>query len=220
MSVVENEQVGFVDEEKILTFLEMGRTAGRERALDVVAKARECQGLDLEELAILLQTQDEDVISAIYEAALYVKNAIYGRRMVFFAPLYVSNVCANNCLYCGFRRDNKALVRRVLTEDEIRREIEILLSEGQKRVLVVAGEHPKLSGIEYIEKAVHAVYDVKVGNASVRRVNVNCAPLSIEDFKRLKACGIGTYQCFQETYHLDTYRLMHPWVPKKTTSGA
>lgn len=215
MSVVENEQVGFVDEEKILTFLEMGRTAGRERALDVVAKARECQGLDLEELAILLQTQDEDVISAIYEAALYVKNAVYGRRMVFFAPLYVSNVCANNCLYCGFRRDNKALVRRVLTEDEIRREIEILLSEGQKRVLVVAGEHPKLSGIEYIEKAVHAVYDVKVGNASVRRVNVNCAPLSIEDFKRLKACGIGTYQCFQETYHLDTYRLMHPSGPKK-----
>ncbi len=174
----------------------------------------ECKGLDLEELAILLQTQDEEVVNAIYEAALYVKNAIYGRRMVFFAPLYVSNVCANNCLYCAFRRDNTELQRRVLTIDEIKREVEILLKEGHKRVLLVAGEHPVLSGIDFIEKAVAAIYDVKVGNASIRRVNVNCAPLSVEEFKRLHNCHIGTYQCFQETYHLETYKLMHPSGPK------
>jgi 2-iminoacetate synthase len=211
---VKQEHVGFIDEEKILSLLDAGKSVGRERALEVVAKARECKGVDLEELAILLEAQDADVVNEMYDAALHVKETIYGRRMVFFAPLYVSNVCANNCLYCGFRRDNKGLDRRVLTRDEIIREVEILLSEGHKRVLLVAGEHPTLSGIEYIEGAVKAVYDAQVGNASIRRVNVNCAPLSVEDFKRLKATGIGTYQCFQETYHLDTYKLMHPSGPK------
>lgn len=214
MSLVKDEQVGFVDEEKIRALLEAARSVGRERALEVVAKARDCKGLDLEELAILLQAENEEVIGSIYEAALYVKNAIYGRRMVFFAPLYVSNVCANNCLYCGFRKDNQGLVRRVLSVEEIRREVEILLSEGHKRVLLVAGEHPTLSGIDYIEQAVGAVYDTTLENASIRRVNVNCAPLSVTDFKRLKDTAIGTYQCFQETYHLATYKQMHPSGPK------
>jgi 2-iminoacetate synthase len=215
MSVASEDQVGFINDEKIFSLLEAGKSAGKPRALEVIAKARECNGLELDELAVLLQTDDPEVVSSIYEAALYVKNTIYGKRMVFFAPLYVSNVCANNCLYCGFRRDNKELVRRVLTRDEIRREIEILLSEGHKRVLLVAGEHPTLSGIDYIEEAVATVYETRVGNVGIRRVNVNCAPLSVEDFKRLKATGIGTYQCFQETYHLETYKHMHPSGPKK-----
>ena len=214
MGAVADERAGFVDEEKLFSLLEAGNTAEKPRAMDVVAKARECKGLDLDELAILLQTEDEEVISAIYKAALQIKNTIYGRRMVFFAPLYVSNVCANNCLYCGFRQDNTGLVRRVLTMDEIRREVEILLAEGHKRILLVAGEHPQRSGIDYIEQAVATIYDTSVGNASIRRVNVNCAPLSVEDFKRLKACHIGTYQCFQETYHLETYKKMHPSGPK------
>ena len=214
MSVASEEQVGFIDEERILSLLEAGKSAGKTRAVEVIAKARECKGVDPDELAILLQANDAEVVSSIYEAALYVKNTIYGRRIVFFAPLYVSNVCANNCLYCGFRRDNKELVRRVLTQDEIRREIKILLSEGHKRVLLVAGEHPTLSGIDYIEEAVATIYETRVGNAGIRRVNVNCAPLSVENFKRLKATGIGTYQCFQETYHLETYKKMHPSGPK------
>lgn len=214
MSVAKENEVGFVDDEKILALLKKGNSASKEQALDIVAKAKECKGLDLEQLAILLQAKDADVVSAIYRAALYVKDTIYGRRMVFFAPLYVSNVCANNCLYCGFRRDNKDLVRRVLTQDEIKREVEILLQEGHKRILLVAGEHPTKSGIDYIEMAVKTVYDTHVGNGSIRRVNVNCAPLSVEDFKRLKATEIGTYQCFQETYHLDTYKEMHPSGPK------
>ncbi|MCX6377816.1 MAG: [FeFe] hydrogenase H-cluster radical SAM maturase HydG, partial [Armatimonadetes bacterium] len=119
-----------------------------------------------------------------------------------------------NCLYCGFRRDNEGLVRRALSMDELRREVEILLRQGHKRILLVAGEHPARSGIDYIEQAVAEIYDTKVDNGSIRRVNVNCAPLSVEDFKRLKACHIGTYQCFQETYHLATYRQMHPSGPK------
>lgn len=208
------EHAGFVNDELIFALLEQGRAADSKRAMDIIAKARECKGLELDELAVLIQATDPEVLQAIYDAALYVKDTIYGRRMVFFAPLYVSNVCANNCLYCGFRRDNKQLQRRVLSDDEIKREVEILLSEGHKRVLLVAGEHPTLSGIDYIETAVKAVYDAKVGSASIRRVNVNCAPLSVEDFKRLKATAIGTYQCFQETYHLDTYTVMHPSGPK------
>jgi 2-iminoacetate synthase len=209
-----DDRVSFINEERIFALMGAAQTADKARAMEVVAKARECKGLDLYELAILLQTQSTEVIQGIYDAALYVKNTVYGRRLVFFAPLYVSNVCANNCLYCGFRKDNKELVRRVLTMDEIRGEIELLLEEGHKRVLLVAGEHPTQSGIEYIEQAVPAIYAAKVGNASMRRVNVNCAPMSVEDFRRLKATQIGTYQCFQETYHSETYKEMHPSGPK------
>jgi 2-iminoacetate synthase len=215
MSTVTEEQVGFIDDEKIFTLLEAGKKADKTQAMEIVAKAREAKGLELDELAILLQTNDPEVLEAIYDTALYVKNAIYGKRIVFFAPLYISNVCANNCLYCGFRRDNKDLVRRVLTQDEIRREVEILLKEGHKRLLIVAGEHPKQSGIDYIEKSVQTAYNTSVNGASIRRINVNCAPLTVEEFKRLKACKIGTYQCFQETYHLETYKLMHPSGPKR-----
>jgi 2-iminoacetate synthase len=214
MVTVSEERVGFIDDEKIFSLLESGKAAERGRAMEIVAKARDCKGLELEELAILLQSQEKKVVEAIYEAALYIKEAIYGRRIVFFAPLYISNVCANNCLYCAFRTGNKDLERRVLTMEEIRSEIEILLSEGHKRVLVVAGEHPKLSGIDFITQAIKQVYDTSLDGASIRRVNVNCAPLSVDDFRRLKAANIGTYQCFQETYHLDTYRLMHPSGPK------
>ncbi len=214
MSTMHDDRPTFIDEARIFDLLEAGATADKARALEAISKARECHGLDPYEVAILLQAKDTQVVQAIYDAALHVKETVYGRRLVFFAPLYVSNVCANNCLYCGFRRDNKELVRRVLTMDEIRGEIEIILEEGHKRVLLVAGEHPQKSGIEYIESAVPVIYATKVGNASIRRVNVNCAPMSVEDFARLKATQIGTYQCFQETYHLDTYKEMHPSGPK------
>jgi 2-iminoacetate synthase len=214
MSVDTQKYADFIDRAKIYTLLEAGKSADKSRAFEVIAKARECRGLELDELAVLLQAEDEEIVSAIYEAALEVKNKVYGRRMVFFAPLYVSNVCANNCLYCAFRRDNKELQRKVLSMDEIRKEVEILLEQGHKRILLVAGEHPKLSGIDYIEEAVSTIYETRLGNANIRRVNVNCAPLDVEEFRRLKACHIGTYQCFQETYHLETYKLMHPSGPK------
>lgn len=209
-----SKESSFIDEKMISTLLCAGKNAGKDQALKIVAKARQCQGLELDELAILLQSEDEEVVSAICQTALEIKESIYGRRMVFFAPLYVSNVCVNNCLYCAFRHDNTELTRKVLEEREITQEVEILLSEGHKRILLVAGEHPRLSGIDFIEQAIDAVYNATLGNAKIRRVNVNCAPLTVEDFRRLKACGIGTYQCFQETYHLDTYAKMHPSGPK------
>lgn len=214
MSSQTTELTSFIDDNKILSLLENGKKADKSRALAIVVKAREAKGINLDELAVLLQSDDPDVISAIYKAALHIKETVYGKRIVFFAPLYVSNVCANNCLYCGFRKDNTELIRKVLTTDEIKQEVEILLSEGHKRLLLVAGEHPTLSGIDYLETAIKAAYDAQLGNAKMRRINVNCAPLSVEDFKRLKATQIGTYQCFQETYHLDTYKVMHPSGPK------
>ncbi|MEW6329321.1 MAG: [FeFe] hydrogenase H-cluster radical SAM maturase HydG, partial [Candidatus Micrarchaeota archaeon] len=162
----------------------------------------------------LLQTSDSEVIRKLFTAAKEVKEAIYGSRLVLFAPLYLSNYCVNNCLYCGFRQDNKALVRKMISTDELRKEVEALLDEGHKRLLLVAGEDPNLTGIDYFEKAIETVYSTKKGRGEIRRVNINVAPLSLEHFKRLKAAKIGTYQLFQETYHAETYKKMHPSGPK------
>ena len=128
---------------------------------------------------------------------------------MLFAPLYVSNLCSNDCLYCAFRVRNKELKRRALTQDEIRREIELLVDQGHKRVLLVAGESYPKQGFGYVLDSIATIYEVKRGNGEIRRVNVNVAPLSVDEFKQLKATGIGTYQLFQETYHRDTYEAVH-----------
>lgn len=210
----EVKDTGIIDEPQIFELLEEARTASKEQALEIVEKAKSFSGLSLEELAILLQSNAPEVREAIFETARAVKERVYGTRMVFFAPLYVSNACVNNCLYCGFRKDNKELKRRVLSMEEIEKEIKILLDQGHKRILLVAGEHPKLNNIDYVVQAVNTIYQTSSGNASIRRVNVNCAPLSIEEYRRLKESNIGTYQLFQETYHNETYRQMHPSGPK------
>lgn len=198
----------FVDEERIFNALE-NADLREEHILDILAKAKECKGLTQEEVACLLKLTDKKLLQKLYETAGYVKNKIYGKRLVFFAPMYVSNICANNCLYCGFRCENKELERICLDEDGVVAETNALLKEGHKRVLVVAGEHPKYSGVEYICKTVEAVYSAKYNGIGIRRVNVNCAPLSIEDYKQVKSVGIGTYQIFQETYHYDSYMKYH-----------
>jgi len=204
----------FVNEERIYSAIS-NADLSNENATSIIEKAKKCKGISIEEAAVLLQVTDENVLKSLFEAAGYIKEKIYGKRIVFFAPMYVSNVCANNCLYCGFRKDNKELNRIVLDPSDIENETIELLKEGHKRVLIVAGEHPKYSGIEYLEKSVAAVYNAKWNGLKIRRVNVNCAPLTLEDFKRLKDTGIGTYQIFQETYHYDTYKIMHPSGPKK-----
>lgn len=205
----------FVDEDAIFAAIKKGASAPKELILDIISKAKECKGISIPEAAVLLQVTDPKLLDEIYSAAGFVKEKIYGKRIVFFAPMYVSNVCANNCLYCAFRKDNTQLERIVLTPDQIREETIQLLKQGHKRVLAVAGEHPKFSGIEYLEKVVEAIYSAEYNGLSIRRVNVNCAPLSVADFKRLKDSNIGTYQIFQETYHYDTYSIMHPSGPKK-----
>ena len=146
----------------------------------------------------------------MFAKAKQLKETIYGKRIVLFAPLYASNYCNNNCVYCAFRRDNKEIKRKLLTTDEVVQEAKAIMNQGHKRIILLTGEDYKLSGLDYLEEIMHKIYEEKVFNGEIRRINVNIAPLSVEDFKRLNNFGIGTYQLFQETYHPEIYKKMHP----------
>ncbi len=176
---------------------------------DILSKASELKGLSLEDIPPLLNISDPGMASDLFRTAKDVKEKIYGKRLVIFSPLYVSNLCSNECVYCAFRATNSRLKRRALTYDEIRRETEILVNQGHKRVLLVAGESYPKEGLDYILKAVDAVYSVKRGKGEIRRLNVNIAPLETGEFRELKSRQIGTYQLFQETYHRETYDKVH-----------
>ena len=201
--------VDFMDEAAVVQALEAGATKDAARVREIFAKARELKGLEMEDVAVLSSVSDPELLAEMFQTARDVKDAIYGQRLVLFAPLYVSNLCNNDCLYCAFRVRNKELKRRVLTQEEIRREVEILVDEGHKRILLVAGESYPNEGFAYVLKSVGTIYSVKRGNGEIRRGNVNVAPLSVDEFKALKATGIGTYQLFQETYHRGTYKAVH-----------
>ncbi|MFC1617190.1 [FeFe] hydrogenase H-cluster radical SAM maturase HydG [Candidatus Margulisiibacteriota bacterium] len=181
---------------------------------DILAKSRDLQRLSVEEASFLIAEKDPIQNQNILKAAGQVKKDIYGNRIVFFAPLYISNYCINDCLYCAFRSENK-IIRNYLTIEEIKHETELLIKSGHKRILLVAGEsYPKNKGLKYILDAIDAIYSVRVGKNRIRRINVNIAPLEIEEFKELKAHNIGTYQLFQEAYHKPTYKIVHPSGPK------
>ncbi|MDD4203191.1 MAG: [FeFe] hydrogenase H-cluster radical SAM maturase HydG, partial [Candidatus Omnitrophica bacterium] len=215
----------FIDDRFITKTLEDAKVPSRERLDEILAKSMAVETLLLTETAELLKVTDPDMIEKMRETALKVKLKVYNNRIVTFAPLYLANKCINNCQYCGFKCDNKNTQRMVLSTAEIKKEIEVLAGKiGHKRLIVVYGEHPE-SGIDYIEGSLKTIYDVKVpvcrrGDCpqspekkwfgQIRRVNVNAAPMDIEDLKRLKDAGIGTYQVFQETYNHDMYRKMHP----------
>lgn len=175
------------------------------RIRDVLSKALDLQTLNLTEVSSLLDVSDKELWLEIFDTARRVKEKVYGKRIVLFAPLYLSNECVNDCLYCGFRKGNKDAVRKTLTVDEAVEEASLLAGRGYKRLLLVASEHSKITGIDYLERIVKAIYD----NSGVRILHVNSAPLSVDDFRRLKASGVGVYQCFQETYHIPTYRHLH-----------
>jgi 2-iminoacetate synthase len=198
-----------IDETSIRNSLAGASALDPVRVREILAKGRELRGLDAGDIVPLMALDDPELIAELFETARYVKDTIYGRRLVIFAPLYVSNLCANECLYCAFRVHNKEVVRRALTQEEIARETRVLIDQGHKRVLVVAGEAYPKGGLQYILDAIETIYAVKSGNGEVRRINVNIAPLSTEDFVRLKAARIGTYQIFQETYHHATYASVH-----------
>jgi len=178
------------------------------RVRETIAKSLDKKRLSLEETALLINATDTELVEEIKEGARELKKRIYGNRIVLFAPLYIGNKCTNNCKYCGFRASNKEAVRKTLNDEEIVREIEALEDNGQKRLILVYGEHPEYDAA-YIAHTVRIAYGVKKGKGEIRRVNINAAPLDIEGFRTVKDAGIGTYQVFQETYHPEVYKMYH-----------
>lgn len=209
----------FIDGEGIERRLENNKKPEAARVREIIQKSLEIERLDPDETAALLHVEDEGLWQEMFAAGLEIKRKVYDNRIVFFAPLYCSNLCVNSCLYCGFRKENSREKRRILTMEEVRAETRVMVGEGHKRMIIVFGEHPR-SAVDYMEEAIQAVYSVKEksphgpGYGNIRRVNVNAAPMSIADLKRLWEVGIGTYQVFQETYHKPTYRRVHPSGPK------
>jgi 2-iminoacetate synthase len=201
----------FAIDEKEIHALIRGVRAGRHDVSRILARGREGRRLGLAEIAALLSVEAPRDLEAIFEAAREVKEQVFGKRIVLFAPLYLSNRCANNCLYCGFRRENREAARKTLSVPDVVREAAFLFEQGYRRLLLVAGETQGDASLAYLCDAVEAIYR----ETPMRMVHVNAAPLSVEGFRRLKAAGAGVYQCFQETYHVATYRRMHPSGPKR-----
>ena len=199
----------FIDREKLYGLL-TDNAPTQEELNNILNKARKLKGLNLEDVAKLLCVEDEADIQKILDTAEYCKDEIYGKRLVLFAPIYTGNACVNNCVYCGFRRDNKGLKRKVLTMDEIEQETLQLLRMGHKRALLICGESPR-NDADYMVEAIRRTYAAKDEKGStIRRINVELAPMSVEDFAKLKAERIGTYVCFQETYDPVEYAKFHP----------
>jgi 2-iminoacetate synthase len=205
----------FMDEAAIHRLLEEAKGYPVAGVKEIIAKGREAKGLTPFETAVLLQMGDGDLEKLLFQAAQAVKETIYGKRLVFFAPLYISNYCVNNCAYCGYKRSNRAMDRCRLDFDEIEREVVALEAMGHKRIALEAGEDQENCPIEYVLEAIRHIYSVKDRMGSIRRVNVNIAATTVENYGKLKDVGIGTYILFQETYHRETYRRMHPSGPKR-----
>jgi 2-iminoacetate synthase len=210
----------FIDEAAIQRDLAVNTPSDAKRVRDILAKSLAIETLTPDETACLLHVEDPQLLGEMREAAGQVKTKVYDNRIVTFAPLYLSNLCVNDCLYCGFRCSNRTEKRRILSLADVQRETEILAGTiGHKRLIVVYGEHPK-SGVDYIAATLQAIGGVKVrtrrGWGQIRRCNVNAAPMSIEELRVLNEAGIGTFQVFQETYHRPTYERLHP---KQTIKG-
>jgi len=203
----------FISEKEIEGILDQAKPT-REEVRAIIAKSLNKQRLSMQETAMLVKATDPELVEEIKAGARLLKEQVYGKRIVLFAPLYVGNLCINNCEYCGFRAANKGQKRTTLTHPELIKEVKMLEEMGQKRLILVYGEHPKYTP-EYIADSVRTVYQVKKGNGEIRRVNINAAPLDIEGFRTVLDAGIGTYQVFQETYHRGAYALNHTGGVKK-----
>jgi len=199
----------FIDEELIARVLREQAAPSDTQIREIIAKSLEIERLEPFETAALLNCRSEELWSEMADAGLRIKQKVYGRRIVFFAPLYISNFCVNNCVYCAFRRDNTSVTRTKLVDDQIRAEVKALTAEGHKRLIMVYGEHPTTDA-DFIAHTLEVVYGTKHGGDEIRRANINAAPLSIADLRKLSEVGIGTYQVFQETYHHATYARLHP----------
>jgi len=205
--------VDFIDDGHLHSLL-AGSPPESHQVRDVIAKSLSKQALTAEETATLLRTTDPELVDEIFATARELKRNVYGNRIVLFAPLYVGNHCLNDCLYCGFRRESTEVVRRTLTPEEIRQQVVALERKGHKRLILAFGEHPRYDA-DFLADTVQTVYSAKEGRGSIRRVNLNAAPLDHEGYRKVKDAGIGTYQVFQETYHKGTYARCHPGNTRK-----
>lgn len=210
----------FISHQEVMDTLEYARQNKNNQDLidSILAKAELRKGLSHREAAVLLDCDIEEKNQQIYQLAEQIKKDFYGNRIVMFAPLYLSNYCINGCVYCPYHAQNKTITRKKLTQDEIRREVIALQDMGHKRLALEAGEHPTINPIEYILESIDTIYSIKHKNGAIRRVNVNIAATTVEDYTKLKDAGIGTYILFQETYHKDSYERLHPTGPKHNYS--
>ncbi len=206
----------FIDEKEILDTLRYAKENCGDRALveSIIAQAERCEGLTHRQAALLLECQDGELVQRIYALAEQIKERFYGNRIVMFAPLYLSNYCVNGCVYCPYHFKNKHIARKKLSQDEIRREVVALQDMGHKRLALEAGEDPLRNPLDYILESIKTIYDVKHKNGAIRRVNVNIAATSVEEYRMLKEAKIGTYILFQETYNRTNYEALHPTGPK------
>ena len=191
------------------------QAGNRELIKEIIEKGRACKGLTHREAAVLLECTEPDLLEEIYALAREIKHRFYGNRIVMFAPLYLSNYCVNGCVYCPYHAKNKTIRRKKLSQEEIRAEVIALQDMGHKRLALEAGEHPLMNPIEYILESIETIYSIKHKNGAIRRVNVNIAATTVENYRRLKDAGIGTYILFQETYNKANYEQLHPTGPKK-----
>ncbi len=206
----------FISDSEIRSTIEYAVTNCSDRVLidGILAKAAEAKGLSHREAALLLECNDPEVTARIFSLANEIKHRFYGNRIVMFAPLYLSNYCVNGCVYCPYHAKNKTIHRKKLTQEEIRAEVIALQDMGHKRLALEAGEHPLKNPIEYILESINTIYSIKHKNGAIRRVNVNIAATTVENYRRLREAGIGTYILFQETYNKENYEALHPTGPK------
>jgi len=207
MQLTEN----IINLEEIEALIKSQERPDPEYVREILKRSEGLIGLSIREAAALLNVDEPDLLKELFKASAIVKEKVYGKRIVLFAPLYLSNECSNNCLYCGFRRDNKDAKRKTLTIDEAVAEAKFLSQRGYKRLLLVTGEDIRSSDIEYLIAVIKAIYE----KTDIRILHINAPPMKTEDFRRLKETGLGVYQSFQETYHPETYKKMHPSGMKK-----
>jgi len=206
----------FIDDGEIRASLAYAKEQATDTAYlnGVLDKASEMQGLTHREAMSLLESEDEAITKRVYEVARQIKQRNYGNRVVMFAPLYLSNHCINGCVYCPYHGKNKSIARKKLTETELIREVNALQDMGHKRLALESGEHPTMSPIEYILDCIKTIYAIKHKRGAIRRVNVNIAGTTVENYRKLSEAGIGTYILFQETYNKASYEVLHPYGPK------
>jgi len=207
LSIPDQRMKSFIDPDELWRYINNTK-ADKQRVREIIAKSLGKQRLTLEETAVLVNASGTDLLEEIKDGARELKIEVYGNRIVLFAPLYIGNKCSNNCKYCGFRVSNSEAVRKTLDDNELKQEVEALEDNGQKRLILVYGEHPEYSA-EYIAHTVKLVYGIKKGNGEIRRVNINAAPFDIDGFRKIGEAGIGTYQVFQETYNPEAYSWYH-----------